>query len=311
MKKHEVGVKLTRENLEQMKYIFSLFRDEIIKYDWEDSLAIQISDEDLFSFNGEYWCVNKISGKEIVTPLQLLKIIQEEQIRNMPIILTIGKWYKLESGCIINYQGKKEGKKMLSGYGMIELGYWYNNDLWVDCVVREATEKEVADMLRKEAERRYGKDWEVVKIKSNADKSKNITINNGIFLTGTVIDNARKETVLWNRNGLLFYNGIWAEELDSVNLLEKGQWYRKQGTSREGWDGKTIITKFSGVYNKGINVGIDYSGEFSDTIHVYNDEYLNEYVKMSDAEIIKTLYRYGLKKQWDKNKIAKFVSKHI
>src|SRR5690606_30714141 len=83
---------------------------------------------------------------------------------------------------------------------------------------KEATKEEVQQAFIKEAEKRYGKDWRTVKIKEHAC-GLYAYINAGIFETCVSLES----NLVWNKNGILFHNGKWAEkleELPKINALD-------------------------------------------------------------------------------------------
>lgn len=96
----------------------------------------------------------------------------------------------------------------------IDIGCW-EFKYW-----REATKSEVREAFKKELVRRYGKDWKNIKIERCAyskfyfedmdinTNDRNIQIEK--YLSGWEV---------WNKNGCLYYNGKWADELE-----EKPKW---------------------------------------------------------------------------------------
>jgi len=78
---------------------------------------------------------------------------------------------------------------------------------------REATEEEVIEAFRKHLIHRYGKDWETMKIKErHPSLSSSRMINDGLW--EVEISKYRSGWYVWNKNGLLFCNGIWVERLE-------------------------------------------------------------------------------------------------
>ena len=76
---------------------------------------------------------------------------------------------------------------------------------------REATEQEVIEAFKKHLVHRYGKDWETMKIKEEHPDSA-FGINNGLRCV-----EVSKESDGWNvfnKNGLLYCNGVWVERLE-------------------------------------------------------------------------------------------------
>ena len=80
---------------------------------------------------------------------------------------------------------------------------------------REATEEEVIEAFRKHLVHRYGKDWQTVKIKEIHPDS-TLTINDGSW--EVEISKHRNGWYVWNKNGLLYCNGIWVERLEEKEL---------------------------------------------------------------------------------------------
>lgn len=86
----------------------------------------------------------------------------------------------------------------------------------VDCSVpdkwREAAEEEVERAFEKELVRRYGENWESIQLEDNLAYGKCFGSYHR-FNTGTYKVNICKISggwVVWNKNGLLYYNGEWA-----------------------------------------------------------------------------------------------------
>lgn len=123
--------------------------------------------------------------------------------------LPYNNWYKnTQDGdtAIIYFTDEKKG------YG-ISFSIWEYLDGWIglnntDEVEKwkPATDKEVEEMLIKEAEKRFGIDWEYCKITKH---SKFNNWNDGTYLTVFYI----ADNEIWNKNGCIFKDGIWAEKL--------------------------------------------------------------------------------------------------
>lgn len=124
----------------------------------------------------------------------------------------IGKWYKEEGSNLLFYI-EKITSRVAIGYGFDRCGRWFSNYAWENVHLREciklATKKEVENALYNEAEKRYGKYWEEVKIKESVDIRIPPT-NSGTFGVFFFITEER----LWNKNGVLYQNGVWAEVLE-------------------------------------------------------------------------------------------------
>ena len=83
---------------------------------------------------------------------------------------------------------------------------------------REATEQEVIEAFKKHLVYRYGKDWMEMEIKERHPDS-SLDINDG---SGDVeILKYVEGWAVYNKNGLLYYKGIWVERLEEEEKLEK------------------------------------------------------------------------------------------
>lgn len=112
--------------------------------------------------------------------------------------------------------------------------FGFDSEGWFDderhsYLISIATDQEVKTALEAECVKRYGEDWKNAKIKANADGSK---INNKLrFNVGIYIELNQ----IFNRNGLIFDNGVWAEKLESNPIDEAIEQYKK--------DFETFLTK--------------------------------------------------------------------
>lgn len=98
---------------------------------------------------------------------------------------------------------------------------------------REATKEEVEKGIKEEALRRYGKNWE--KIKVEPIKEKCPSNNTGVYSTRFFFECNE----LWNKNGILFKDGVWAEVIEDKcsekeELLQ--QLKQLQEKIEEWWD---------------------------------------------------------------------------
>lgn len=82
---------------------------------------------------------------------------------------------------------------------------------------REATEEEVIEVFRRHLIHRYGKDWQTMKIKEKHPDSV-LEINNGSC--EVEICKCYDGWNVWNKNGMLYHNGIWVERLEEVEEPE-------------------------------------------------------------------------------------------
>lgn len=119
--------------------------------------------------------------------------------------LEVGVWYKGAANVefLICYQGNEK-----DNYGFWE-GQPYRNDLsfgdyWNDESIL-ATPEEVKQALENEVIKRFGKDWqnaEIEKCLVHGDPHSNCIT---VITTNTI----------WNKNGCIYYNGVFAEPLKS------------------------------------------------------------------------------------------------
>ena len=118
---------------------------------------------------------------------------------------------------------------------------------------RETTKEEVIEAFKKHLVHRYGKDWKAMKIKESHPNSSS-DINDGSW--NVVISKFYDGWVVYNENGMLYYDDIWVERLEeeneSVKKLEIGKDYISL------LDSNTIVIDRCGDYfNKGF-YGTDY-----------------------------------------------------
>lgn len=124
----------------------------------------------------------------------------------------IGKWYKEEGSNLLFYIEKIESRVAI-GYGFDRCGRWFSNYAWENIPLRKciklATKGEVKNSFFNEAEKRYGKYWKEVKIKESLVRGVP-PINNGTLIVCFSSEDER----LWNKNGVLYKDGVWAEVLE-------------------------------------------------------------------------------------------------
>ena len=90
---------------------------------------------------------------------------------------------------------------------------------------REATPKEVKERFEAHLVKRYGADWKTMKIKeSHPSLSSSIEINNGLWDV-EISKNWDVEILkeygswnVWNKNGLLYREGVWVERLEDEEI---------------------------------------------------------------------------------------------
>lgn len=122
-------------------------------------------------------------------------------------------WY-LDASDELFFNRKLDEDKASIGYGWVD-GDWFNegsirNQYWVENKVnRKATNEEVTEALEKECIKRFGEDWENAKIENCLCQS---VPNRGIYSIQI------RNNGIWNKNGCIFKDGIWAEPLKEVEL---------------------------------------------------------------------------------------------
>lgn len=80
---------------------------------------------------------------------------------------------------------------------------------------REATEEEVIEAFEKHLVYRYGEDWQTMKIKEMHPSSNHVRpINDNSYVLE--ISKSLDRWKVWNKNGLLYCNGIWVERLEGL-----------------------------------------------------------------------------------------------
>lgn len=140
--------------------------------------------------------------------------------------LQVGKWYKSidKSNIIFNVIEIKDEVFYFYGYNVVNIykDYdWYSlSDLGLKNGFRLATDQEVEEALIKEAKKRYGEDWENVKIEKDAKDLFNNTSGSAVNYGCYGVTYTCNE--LWNRNGRLFYHGKWAEVVTKEITLDNG-----------------------------------------------------------------------------------------
>ena len=82
-------------------------------------------------------------------------------------------------------------------------------------VWREATKEEVIEAFEKHLPHRFGEDWRTMKIKEKHPASL-AKINDGSW--GVKISKNYDGWIVWNRNGLLYCNGIWVDRLEKPKI---------------------------------------------------------------------------------------------
>lgn len=125
-----------------------------------------------------------------------------------------GDWIADDYGNIICITSKPQNVNKPSlnfeGYGFSFDCFWEDKAALTSSTPlswRKATRKEVTDVLTKEAKIRFGDDWQNAKIKFAID-GYDTCFNEGLFAARLSLRNQ-----LWNKNGVLFSDGKWAEPL--------------------------------------------------------------------------------------------------
>src|SRR5680860_169144 len=125
--------------------------------------------------------------------------------------LEVGKSYRLKKGpCVVICKRNK-----YNSYG-IQADKWSNE---IKCSVpedwKEIPESEVIALLEKECVRWGGVNWKGVNIKECLSNPNYINSNKGLCSIRINISE------IWNKNGCIFKDGVWAEKLESQ--IEEGQ----------------------------------------------------------------------------------------
>lgn len=154
------------------------------------------------------------------------KALLEDKPKELTIAdYKLGVWYKSNNGSLIYFNDTE------TTYGFFSYGEFSDKIEWISGFKAngfhkpgnwvEAKDNEVITSLEKEAEKRFGKDWLNVKIKNHVEGLTKWThLNDGSFSTGLDLTDR-----LYNKNGLIYYNGKWAELLEEPKSIEAGKWY--------------------------------------------------------------------------------------
>lgn len=138
----------------------------------------------------------------------------ESEFPEVFIKFEIGKWYKEEGSKLLFYI-ETTTPRVATGYGFDRYGKWFSNYDWKNIPLRKciklATKEEVQNAIYNEAEKRYGKYWKEVKIKETAKIGLPPLNSGGLSVCFYLTDSCEK---LWNKNGVLYKDGIWAEVLE-------------------------------------------------------------------------------------------------
>ena len=107
---------------------------------------------------------------------------------------------------VIDRCGDYSNKGFYGAYYQSSISCLYLPKIW-----REATKEEVIEAFEKHLNHRFGEDWKTMKIKERHPDSGG-DINNGLWVMD--ISKWPDGWNVWNENGLLYCNGIWAERLE-------------------------------------------------------------------------------------------------
>lgn len=136
----------------------------------------------------------------------------ETEFPEVFIKFEIGKWYKEEGSNLLFYI-ETTTPRVATGYGFDRYGKWFSNYDWKNIPLRKciklATEEEVENALFIEAEKRYGKNWKEVKLKETAKIGLPPSNSGGLSVCFSLVGKT-----FWNKNGILFRDGVWAEVLE-------------------------------------------------------------------------------------------------
>ena len=134
----------------------------------------------------------------------------------------VGKIYKTDDRIFYCTEIDENGN--LYGYGIFSREYkniennksvfFFCNNTAAQHRLVDVTPEEWKEAMTKELIRRYGEDWENVKLKSNFLKLE--LLNDCCFFSPTITS-----TEIWNRNGMIFKDGIFAEVLDDQSELKE------------------------------------------------------------------------------------------
>lgn len=140
----------------------------------------------------------------------------KEEFPNLFPTVSIGKWYKVDDEeffpkTYIFVTGIDDNG--IKGYGFID-GVWYDNtknscvytqanDPDLKLVLQSELDTEVRELFEEEVICRYGENWKIRKIKTDAFGRK--SNNTALFVPCVEVFD------IWNENGQLYYKGNWAE----------------------------------------------------------------------------------------------------
>jgi len=133
-----------------------------------------------------------------------------------PFKLEVGKDYISEDGKTIVID--REGDRWNNGFHTkrsIESRRCFSTSIICSkpSYWKEATEEQVREAFEKELLARCGEDWENIQLKNNIDPNTVKGFNSKTY-TPKIIKNYRRGWDVWNKNGLLYYDGKWAEVLE-------------------------------------------------------------------------------------------------
>lgn len=160
--------------------------------------------------------------------------------------LEVGKDYitkNNEGGVIIDRKGDYDN------VGFIKGEFLYNMPCSKPNFWREATEEEVIQAFEKECIRMFGEDWKEAKLKTHASKW-DIDLNRGNCVP-FIKKVKHRGWVVWNKNGLVYCEGKWAEKLEESKFAENLEdidrpWYldtygEAEGSFEKGYQDKNHV----------------------------------------------------------------------
>lgn len=113
---------------------------------------------------------------------------------------------------VIDRCGDYSNKGFYGVYYQSSISCFYLPKTW-----RQATEEEVIEAFEKHLNHRFGEDWKTMKInEKHPDLPSSIVINDGLW--NVKISKEYDGWNVWNRNGLLYCNGIWVERLEEPKI---------------------------------------------------------------------------------------------
>lgn len=183
-----------------------------------------------------------------------------------------GKWYT-DGLWVIYVKEIKPDVIVACGFDhddrWMHVGHFYSGNIDLACrSLKEADKKYVEELLLKEAEKRFGKDWPNARIKGHANDT--TTEPN----TGEYCFHCTVETI-FNNNGVIYSCGVWAERED-FNVYT---WYSFT------YKGVSYVLMYLGN-----NVGVGFQGSvFCYNIHISDEIRSRASWKMANMRTVEEL----------------------